>query len=360
MWITSITCAALASCVMVDDADETSGEDIASAETASELDQDAAAPTDLPRWRTHLRGKDALTFPFPPTPGPLDHLGGVIAIREGDEDRPERWVSLSLVQHWKKGDRYFEELMAAGVVTGLDLLMITSDLLQHGERLPPIPQRRRSLEDRGDWSPFPGLPGSPGDDHTGGPIVPRPRPGATRPRPANPRPGGLHPGPGRRPRPPRRPTVPAGEEPLGFGVERGDPAPVPSPFDADYQPRRGERREVFKCESGVYDGYRRACIDFQAMPNGVKWGMKLSGWSGRYFDPKNVAMRPADKEALCKWSFSAAILAACSLTALGCSVGEVVTVGSVTIPCWLLATAVCVGSDKTVGNILDCHAWAYR
>lgn len=353
----AVACAALVSCVAGGTSEETD-----SAENAAALDQPSPVPEEtaldgLPRWRTYLRGKDALTFPFPPTPGPLDHLGGVVAIREGDEERPERWISFRLVEHWNKGDRYFEDLMKAGTVTGTDLLMITSDLLQHGEHLPPLPRVGRSREGGGDWSPFPGFPGSPGsagDDHTGGPVIPRPRPtpGGARPRPGNPRPGGLRPGPGRRPRPPRRPTVPAGEH-VGVGVERADPLPVPSPFDAGYQPRRGEKREVFKCEGGVYNGYRRACIDFQAMPSGVKWGVKLSGWTGRYFDPKNIAMTSREHENLCKVALTVVAFTGCLAAIVGCGTAVSMTLGGVTIPCSWVTGIICTGHGLAP-NLFDC------
>lgn len=314
---------------------------------------------ELPSWRVYLQGKDGTGYPADPRPDVIDQLGQVVAIREGDERSPERWLFLSLALHWRMGDRYLEALMKAGRVTGTDLLMITADLLQKGERLPPLPHRARSQEDRTDWSPFPGFPGSPGsggNDHTGGPGATSTGDHGTS-APA-------HRAPGRSPpwhgsvTPPGQPS-PAAEDALHAhlnGVDSTDPAPRPSPFDAGYSPSRGERREPFKCEGAVYHGYKRACVDFQGTPDGPKWGRKLAGWAGRYFDPKNIGMTPSDRVNLCKVALAIGTFTACAAGSLACVGADVVTFGSVTVPCIWVTLLLCGGHGTVSGLLVDCPA----
>ena len=54
----------------------------------------AAPPDDLPRWRVYQAGRDATATRHDPDPDTIDHLGAVVAIREGDENDRDPWRGL--------------------------------------------------------------------------------------------------------------------------------------------------------------------------------------------------------------------------------------------------------------------------
>jgi hypothetical protein len=62
------------------------------------------------------------------------------------------------------------------------------------------------------------------------------------------------------------------------GVRAGDPSPKPAPTDAGYEPAPGEEKETFKCEGGVFHGYKRGCVDFKEMPSSSRWAEKISSF----------------------------------------------------------------------------------
>lgn len=62
----------------------------------------------------------------------------------------------------------------------------------------------------------------------------------------------------------------------------------PKPFEGAGMP--GEKPEIFMCEGTVYWGMKSGCIDFQPMPDGAKWGIKLVDWSTRFFAAPNPWM----------------------------------------------------------------------
>jgi hypothetical protein len=320
-------------------------------------DAGASALEGLPRWHAYLTGTDALAHDDPRT---IDGFGAVVAVREGDEDDRSKWIQLNLTTHWMMGDRYFDELRQARHLTGTDLLTIASDLLQNGSHLPPPPgskNKPRSPADlEGDSSPYNPFPGFLGDDHTGGPVAGR---GGHSGTPGQPPPGKRAPSakpPVIRPSAPPAPPTPAQEAGLRAylnGVRRGDPEPRPFPGEAHYRPAPDEREETFKCEGGVFHGYKHACVDFQPMPNGVKWGEKLSAWSGRYFDPKNVAMNREDWTTLCKLSTIVVSLTGCLAVIGSCGLSESMTFGTVTIPCYWLVGTICGGHSAGQALLSD-------
>jgi hypothetical protein len=97
-------------------------------ETADAVSEAPVAATigGLPRWHVYLRGRETYvnvaTGPgaYPDSPIDADRLGEIVAIREGDEPKPETWLTLSLATHWKRGDEYFRDLMKAGLVSATD------------------------------------------------------------------------------------------------------------------------------------------------------------------------------------------------------------------------------------------------
>lgn len=302
---------------------------------------DGASPTAtlgaLPRWHVYREDKDL------PSDSPW-RVGREVAIREGDENDPAKWVHLSLGRHWISGDRYFDDLMEESHITATDLLMIASDILQHHGNLPRLSASMEIMSFEGEGP----------DESIEIPLTVAPPP---RRGPASARRRGA---PAPPPTPRQRAAYDAYVAEVENGVRPGDPPPKPFPGGAGYATRPGEHKETFRCEGGVFYGYKHACIDWQRMRDGEKWEKKLVSWSERYFTLKNVALSPYDKEQLCKWGFSAALVAACLSGIAGCTLGEVITVGGATIPCAMLSGWLCAVPDRIVNNILDCHEWAHR
>ena len=140
------------------------------------------------------------------------------------------------------------------------------------------------------------------------------------------------------------------------GVEPGNPAPVPFPGSG----LPGEKPQTFRCEGTIYRGYKSGCIDFQTMPDGVKWEKKLSAWETRFFTRQNViGLNPKDKERLCKLAFNGSVVVSCTSVTLGCALGEVVTVGGVTLPCVALGAFICSMSGLAA-NMAECQEWAHK
>jgi len=135
-------------------------------------------------------------------------------------------------------------------------------------------------------------PPGPDNDHRGGP------PAGTKP----PKPGG-HPTPpvphgsggtgGHNPSattPSSNPALTKRLQDLENGVEKGDAPPIPSPFDADYRPARGEYRETFKCEGRDYTGYKHNCVDWKATSFSGKWAGKVSDFYRKNADRFNAVV----------------------------------------------------------------------
>jgi hypothetical protein len=248
----------------------------------------------LPRWSVTLLGQpydaDDTRWQWK-SPAQIDRLAGIAAVRSGDEANPRKWIVLELEQHWMLGDRYFRDLMREHGLTLLDLVMIQRALLDAGDDAP----RREAVHTRDCYecgSSAPGVPSSPlgGSDHTG------PAPGAwgppKPPSPAPPRPqnGGKPAANGQR-RPPLGPKeieeIKRKQLEWSNGIRPGDPIPRPAPTDAGYEPAPKESKEPFKCEGGVYYGFRGGCVDFQAMAPTVKWALKL----GLFLDRAGEALQ---------------------------------------------------------------------
>ncbi len=243
------------------------------------------AESDLFGWTASLDGTDIIPCSegvsgidcrhaqrYPNDPRVADGMGAVVLAKAN----AKVVIRFSLKASWLHGDAYIKGLMKQYQLTPLDLVgaMVALEKLDK-ERSPVSPPASgiRTLDcpecgDNPPWSPF---PQEPGDDHRG------PAPGGTRPppqggQPGNPRPHGSG-GTG----------VPAGRGGPGSpnpnakwihdreeGIGPHDPAPVPSPFDDGYWPKRSESPEDFKCEGHVYHGYQHACIDWKEMRDDTK------------------------------------------------------------------------------------------
>lgn len=283
----------------------------------------------FPRWRVYRLDVDT------PYDSPW-HVGQQIAIREGDENNPAKWVRLSLGRHWIAGDRYFDELMQESRIDATDLLMITSDILEHHGRLPRLSAPMGFLAFEGEGSPevsveFPYA------------IPPPPR---------------RHPAPDRRHGKPPAPQTPqqrasydAYVAAVKNGVRPEDPPPKPFPGDAGYTPNPGEHQETFRCEGGVFHGYKRACTDWQRMRDGEKWAKKLSAWSAHHFDPANVTMSQQDWATLCQVATTVVGLTGCLSAVASCGTAEAMTFGTLTIPCFWIVSVICNG-HAAAGTIL--------
>jgi hypothetical protein len=381
------------SSISVDSTEDEDGqpERITTAPSALTADLDPA----LPQWRVFLGGTTAEDLHGSRKPWERgrkvyyddapesDVFAPVIAVRQGDEDNPAKWVQLNLTRHWMAGNRYFSELIECGYVSALDLLVLQFVLATYDTRheeppsittLPAATQvalwdvvrRGRASCKPGPTKSF-GLEGVPpyggpidgprlpGDDHTGpAPGRPRPRGGGPPPRP---RPrggrgtrGDRHTvrGPQPQPRPDTGPGTPSLRE-QNNGVRQGDPQAVPSPMDQTYAPVPGDRQERFKCEGTVYYGYKHGCADFQAIPVTTKWQGKLSSWTNS--ESFGVNMTHRDWTTLCK-ALAAMVGPASCLAAIGaCGSVDVVTVGAVTIPC-IWVTGVICNAHAAVGAVL--------
>lgn len=251
----------------------------------------------------------------------------LVVVRAGDEERPERWIQLSLYHHWMKGPAYFDALVACGLLSPLDLLAIRAALQAYGDRtseppsiatLPaasfeavaamrersrivcPAPDdqtRGRALRAHPEGGGTVPLTGPdwplPGGDHTG----PAPSTGKSSGRPG----GGVvvpprGPGSGR-----GAPGVVTGIPNNGFGSNshRNDKPSTSfhdqqnGVFAGDPKPRRfespgyvagpGEREETFRCEGAVYVGYKHGCVDFWKDSTTSKWDRKIDDFTRSYF-----------------------------------------------------------------------------
>ena len=74
-------------------------------------------------------------------------------------------------------------------------------------------------------------------------------------------------------------------------------------------------------------------------------------------DPNNIAMTPRDRETLCKVALAASTFGACGAAALACVGAEVITLGSVTVPCVWLGLVLC-GAHGSAAGVVDCEVVA--
>lgn len=270
----------------------------------------ASIRTSLSAWKVYLTGKDHFFTTayhergrkhFWADPAHADREAQIIVMREGDAYHWDAWIYLDLKDSWMSGDAYLRELMRAHHLSPLDVLGILSALQQAGDEPPSLaslyPPKTLDCYECGPGGPssWPPLP-LPGGDHTGPsagwpgsggqapPGLPGPPPGASKGG------GGFNPGdrstwgpivPGRGGSP-WKPDPKAEERRNGVG--EGDPDPTPAPTDAGYHPSLDEKRETFKCEGGVFLGYKRGCIDFQETSFARKWATKLGGFVQRNAD----------------------------------------------------------------------------
>jgi len=236
---------------------------------------------ELPSWSLFLTGHSSATHPRD-----LDRESQMVAIRQGDEDRPERWVVFSLTNAWLEGSKfYFDDLIEEGKLTVLDLVGISFALARNGENELPL------------------LPYSIIKDSTGtGPDLW----GAFRPAepypyidPVPPRRSGSSPAPGNHgpiSNPHRTTPLPTWAPPPApipanngsrsrdheNGVDPSDSTP-PRRFYDDTPAPCGVNREVFRCEGEVYYGYRDRCIDFARVSTQERWSKKMDGTLREYF-----------------------------------------------------------------------------
>lgn len=94
-----------------------------------------AAPTrrELPAWNVYLLGPDLHKSDngqrvYDDYPKDSDLDARVIAVRAGDERKPEKWIHLYLEMYRYQGNAYFEKMIAEGKLTLLDLLVIDSEI----------------------------------------------------------------------------------------------------------------------------------------------------------------------------------------------------------------------------------------
>jgi hypothetical protein len=321
--------------VPADDADElSSAEPEHATETSGALiahDPEAAAwlRENVPQWDVYLGGRghdlhpgkdpwNGFTNVYYEDPRDSDVFAPVILVRKGDEDSPHKWIQLSLTQHWMKGDRYFDELIACGTLTVMDLLVVMAEMSKYADSyIEPKPIRvlqaatrealrdlmlrsRSTCKDEHAGARLPNLqavpdtgnqeaqplgpqlppPWPPGPDtHTYGPGPAGPVDAYGHPRPvdvASDRPSLSQAPPN--PSPPRMPEQ--------NGVRPGDPRPKPSPYDKEYRPRPGEVKETFKCNGEVYHGYKAGCADLSNRAAAWKW--QLSGGSWMLWDYQDI------------------------------------------------------------------------
>jgi hypothetical protein len=352
----------------------------ASCATETKCGEDADAQENLarlariiPPWKIYIKGTDLHRsarrweygkLVYWDDPMASDSSGQLVAVRSGEENQRSKWVYLSSRLHWQLGDRYFQDLIDAGTVTPLDLLVIRAlvdDLAKKKEEPPSVFSLPGAAEPRIGRAELPGsnpypLPdwGTPGGDHTGPAPTPRtPPPGSPS---HNPPPGGGRGGHGGGVHVPVVPppgsehhpgTPPAGgrvsHEDAMNGIVPGDPPAIPSPFDAGYSPAPNERQEHYKCNGTVYAGYKKACVDFSPIPVTQKWGTKLDLWSTSYFAEggKSTGMSLDDWTKVCELLDAVAFGGNCLALTLSCTGSAVVTFGSTAIPCAVLVPVVC-------------------
>lgn len=229
-----------------------------------------ALTTGVPRWRLFLSGPDLHPgdgkMVYYDQPRASDWHGGVIAVRAGDEGKPERWVHLYLEMQRRYGDGYFLSLIAQHGLTLLDLVVIDGLLVEARNKgvEPPLVatlgepalggKPRRGLEEPSGPPPLPDW-GAPGGDHTG--------PGGTGSRGSGPR------GPS---------PYPNGNLP-GQG---GSPGPNSGVTPSGPGPRRTDFCDGMPCAWGDTSG-----IEWQPVPVTEKWTAKL----GRFFNTYREGVR---------------------------------------------------------------------
>ena len=258
----------------------------------------------LTGWVAHLSGTDLvpcqwgvigvdcrLAKMYPDDPRQADEMGHVVLVKNGNQD-PKGQITFSLARAWMKGDAYIAELVTQHTLTPLDLVGILG-ALQRLERPPPLPPApsahaiRLDCYECGD-PPAPWGPISDPNDHRGGPSgggKPKPPPPTVKPQPQPPprgagntgRPGSQTADPGYLKR----------LQEMENGIEKGDPHPTPSPFDAGFWPGFQDHREDFKCEGHVYNGFKHACPDFMEKREVTKVSSKI----GDYFRRNEAAYR---------------------------------------------------------------------
>jgi hypothetical protein len=258
----------------------------------TEEEKQKAIETSLTGWKAKLEGSS--TYPcthntigidcshaklYPATPQEADHLGTLRLTKNGDTKNS---FSLSLYQHWRKGDAYFTDLMKTHSLTPLDLVGILA-AIQHLEAswgpLPypskkPAPLQTFDCPECGDNPPWGPIPEGPNDDHRGPPPGPTTTPPHDHPNPP-PAPHGGGSGKGKPPV-----TGPSDKEEqrlhdLENGVGARAPAPLPSPYDLGYTPLPNEHVEVFQCNGKIYRGWKHGCIDFKPVYLTTKWTDKV-------------------------------------------------------------------------------------
>lgn len=324
-----------------------------------------AADPYLPRWRVYLAGQDNARSMYPDE---VDAQGHIIAVRQADAKGPRKVVHFYLQNHWMTGDKMFENDIAAGKYTSLDLLVINSEILEKHGNLPPAPPEvMRTLSTRvndgGDYSPFPGFPGSGPGVPGGGPVAGSSHPNGTKPSGNS---GGTngsnggHPGGRGGNSAPIGPSRNRREEARRNGVRPGDPYADGSGYPTIYPgipglDPLGEGASLFKCEGAVYHGDKTACPDFRGSSIAGKWTDKLSRWTKEHWSKLKGKLTPTKEEYefLCKLFASGAGAATCTIALGGCSAATEVTLGGVVFECAVLLQRFCVANSVPTVFLFD-------
>jgi hypothetical protein len=222
---------------------------------------------------------------YPGDPRQADEMGHVVLAKNGNKD-PKNQIIFSLTRAWMKGDGYIRELVTQYALTPVDLIGILSALekLEGPPSPPPPPKRGLDCYECGDPTP-PWGPISDPNDHRGGPIGSgKPKPPPTVNPPPHPHGSGGTGGPGSHP---PDPSYIKRLQDMMNGIEKGDPRPTSSPFDADYRPGMHDYKVDFKCEGRVYNGFKQACPDFQEKRDVTKVASKI----GDFFKRNGEAYR---------------------------------------------------------------------
>jgi hypothetical protein len=215
---------------------------------------------------------------YPDDPRLADDMGHVVLAKGGTKD-PKNQIIFSLTRAWMKGDGYIRELVTQYALTPVDLVGILGALQKlEGPPPPPAHELRLDCYECGDPTP-PWGPISDPNDHRGGPIGGgKPKPPHTVNPPPHPHGSGGTGGPGSHP---QDPSLVKRLQDMENGIEKGDPRPTSSPFDADYRPGMHDYKVDFKCEGHVYNGFKQACPDFMEKRDVTKVASKIGDFFRR-------------------------------------------------------------------------------